>query len=239
MASAGVSCLSAQLLTMSRRLKPVALIIVLAAISPCIHAQRMRGGTAHFGGNNRSGYARSSFFPLAYSDLFYGNDFSGAGYPVASQPPVIILQAPSAAATADRPSEPSQPLMIELQGDRYVQVSVGERMGPSGSAPENIEPAPAALRQQEWRAGVGSVPVTVKEIAPAVLVFRDGHREAVSNYTIADGVLYTSGDPYTGGSWNRRIKLSSLDIVETLKSNQEADIKFQLPTAPNEVIVRP
>ena len=223
---------------MPRYLKPVALVIILAAIPPCVHAQRMGGGgTAHFGGSyNRSGYGRSSFFPLAFSDIFYGNDFLSAGYPVASQPPVIILQAPSAASALE-PSAPNQPLMIELQGDRYVQVSGGEIADSRRTGGESIEPQ--AQRRQEWRFGAESAPVAARKLAPAVLVFRDGHREAVSNYTIADGVLYTSGDPYTGGSRNRKIKLSSLDLTETLKSNQEADVKFQLPTAPNEVIVRP
>jgi hypothetical protein len=222
------------------RLKLITLITLVATISPCVRAQRMVTGVAHFGGaHNRSGYARSSFFPLAFSDLFYGNDPLAAGYPVASQPPVIILQAPSAAAAPERPSVPNQPLMIELQGDRYVQVSGGEMADTRTSSPENIEPVPAALHRQEGRSGAESAAVAAKKLAPAVLVFRDGHREAVSNYTITDGVLYTSGDPYTGGSWNRKIKLSSLDLKETLKSNQEADVKFQLPTAPNEVIVRP
>ena len=71
------------------------------------------------------------------------------------------------------------------------------------------------------------------------LVFRDGHREQVFDYTIADGVLYAHADYFTTGSWNRKIELSSLNLSETVKSNQSQGVRFQLPSAPNEVIVGP
>jgi hypothetical protein len=77
------------------------------------------------------------------------------------------------------------------------------------------------------------------EIRPAVLVFRDGHHEEVSDYTIADGVLYTRLNFYTDGSWTRKIALSSLNLPDTITANQSRNLKFQLPTASNEVIVRP
>ena len=77
------------------------------------------------------------------------------------------------------------------------------------------------------------------DLDPVVLVFRDGHREQVSTYTIADGILYTSGDYYTNGSWNKKIELSSLNIPETVSSNRSQGVNFQLPSAPNEVMVRP
>ena len=77
------------------------------------------------------------------------------------------------------------------------------------------------------------------ELVPAILIFRDGHREEVSEYTIADGSLYTRADYYTNGSWNRKIELSSLNLSETVRSNQSRGVRFQLPSFPNEVIVRP
>jgi hypothetical protein len=72
-----------------------------------------------------------------------------------------------------------------------------------------------------------------------VLVFRDGHREEVSAYTITGGAIYAPADFYRDGSWNRKIELSSLDLPETLKSNYSRGLRFQLPRAPNEVIVGP
>ena len=68
------------------------------------------------------------------------------------------------------------------------------------------------------------------------LVFRDGHSEEVHDYTIADGILYTRGDFYTDGYWNKKIELSALDIPQTLAANAARDVKFVLPSSPNEVI---
>src|SRR3984885_3690816 len=170
-------------LTMRSLLNPL-LLLVFSSLSTCLNAQRTAPGYSHFGGSyNRSGYARSSFFPLAFSDLYYSNDLFSTGYPVASQPPVIILQAPSVATAApERPSQ-TQPLMIELQGGRYVQVSGGEISGASRAqmiGSESADPTPHVSPQRE-RASAGANPVVVaNQMAPAVLVFHDGHREEVS-----------------------------------------------------------
>jgi|CZKD01.1.fsa_nt_gi hypothetical protein len=206
------------------------LITLLAALAPCVNAQRMGAASPHFASRfNRGGHPRSSFFPLAYSDPFYADYLSSTGYPGASQPPMIILQSPQARAPEpERFAPPAQPLMIELQGDRYVRVS-----GPETSGTEMIDRMPDRPSSAPIHA------VAIPELPPAVLVFRDGHREEASEYTIADGVLYTRADYYTTGSWNRKIELSSLDVPETIKSNLSRGVKFQLPTSPNEVIVRP
>jgi len=78
-----------------------------------------------------------------------------------------------------------------------------------------------------------------EESATAILVFRDGHREEVSEYAITNGILYTSDDPFAVGYWNRKVELSSLNLPETVSSNQTRGVKFRLPSAPNEVVVRP
>jgi hypothetical protein len=216
-------------------MRTLLLITLATAVTPCVSAQRMVSASPRFApGYNRGGHARSFFYPLAFSDPFYSDYLSSTGYPVASQPPVIILQAPPAAAPVpERSSSPTQPLMIELQGDRYVQVS-----GEETSGTEMIDPIPDAPHSQERSWGV-AIPTAAKELVPAILVFRDGHREEVSDYTIADGVLYTRSDYYTNGSWNRKIELSSLNLPETVKSNQSRGLRFQLPSAPNEVTVGP
>jgi hypothetical protein len=71
------------------------------------------------------------------------------------------------------------------------------------------------------------------------LFFRDGHSEEVRDYTIADGILYASGDYYTDGYWNKKINLSALDLARTLQSNAANHVNFVLPSSPNEVITRP
>lgn len=215
------------------------LLAIVFAAAPSSSAQRMVSGSSRLAANpNRRGAARSSFFPLAFSDPFYSDYLSGTGYPVASQPPVIILEAPPPPASVPEgssvPSQsPIRPLLIELQGDRYVQV------GGDNSSEEMMEAIPNAATRQSRSSNSATPAVAANDLAPAVLVFRDGHREKVSDYTIADGVLYTSDDYYAHGSWNRKIALSSLNLPETLQSNQARGVKFQLPTSPNEVIIRP
>jgi hypothetical protein len=222
-------------------MRPLLLIALLVLLTPFVSAQRMVSVPPHFAaGFHRSGHPRAFLYPLGFSDPFYSDYLSSTGYPVASQPPVVVVQAPPVTAPPDRFPSPAQPLMIELQGDRYVRVS-----GPETSGAEMIEPVRIGQMQdapgvERRPSGAAIVRADAKELAPAVLIFRDGHREEASDYTIADGILYTSGDPYaTGGSWNRKIELSSLNLPETVDTNRSRGVRFQLPTAPNEVIVRP
>jgi hypothetical protein len=228
-------------------------IILSTALAPCAHAQRMAAHAPHFAARwNEASHSRSSFYPLAFADPFYSDYLLSTGYPVASQPPVIFLQAPQSppAPSPDRSAAPVQPLVIELRGDRYVRVSGPETSGPEMIAPnsvasdsvarETIARAPNSPRSPQCASASASMPATTTPDAPpAVLIFRDGHREETSGYTIANGILYTRGDSYATGSWTRKIELSSLNLPETLKSNQSRGVRFQLPSFPNEVIVRP
>jgi hypothetical protein len=61
----------------------------------------------------------------------------------------------------------------------------------------------------------------------------------VRDYTIADGSLYARGDFYTDGFWNKKIDLASLNVAETMQANASRNVKFILPSSPNEVITRP
>jgi hypothetical protein len=148
--------------------------------------------------------------------------------------------------------EPSsnQPLMIELQGDRYVKVSPtavdGEAL-PLSLAPNNASPAKSTrghsigLVTSNSAAAQGPM-IAAASPAPslpaAVLVFRDGHSEEVRDYTIADGSLYARGDYYRDGYWNKKSDLSSLNLAQTLQANADRNVKFVLPSSPNEVIAR-
>ncbi len=216
--------------------------IALAVITPSLSAQRAVSGSSLAGQNFAASHHHRSFPhpPVFFSDPFYSDALFGSGYPAASQPPVIILQAPPAADAipAVRPSPPAQPLLIELQGDRYVRVS-----GEDTSGAEMIDRSPApsrrAARQSYAATELANRQSADRELAAVVLIFRDGHREEVSDYTIADGILYTGGDYYTDGSWNKRIELQSLNLLETVKSNQARGARFRIPQAPNEVIVGP
>ena len=90
-----------------------------------------------FGRNARpSGFRRFSPYtslPFPFlGDFFTPDDIYSTGYPVASQPPVILLQAARDYSGSpglfqpmndQEPPKSTQPLMIELQNGRYVRVS--------------------------------------------------------------------------------------------------------------------
>ncbi len=164
--------------------------------------------------------------------MFNPDDIYSTGYPVAAQPPVILLQAArDLTGSSDYQSRPmnepatkAQPLMIELQNGRYLRVA---------STPANGEPLSLTIDKKPTPASTPSSP------PPAVLIFRDGHTEEVRDYAIADGTLYARGNYYTDGYWNKKIAISTLNVTETMQANTSRNVKFVLPTSPNEVITRP
>ena len=204
------------------------LISLLLAFPSYLLGQRM--GFARFSGP-RAGFHRGNAHAVYYPlfDPLYDGYAPDVAYSAPPQPMVFVTQAPSAP-PAPNPMPPPQPLMIELQGDRYVQVSGNET-----SQPQMINRVPAA------QPPVHSTETTAPQPQPAstILVFRDGHRQEISAYTIANGTLYASADYYNSGAWNQQIALSSLNLPETLAANQSRGVEFRLPTSPIEVILGP
>ncbi|MGA8430640.1 MAG: hypothetical protein WB729_12535 [Candidatus Sulfotelmatobacter sp.] len=152
----------------------------------------------------------------------------------------------------DQPRPGSQPLMIELRGDRYVRVTGGEESSNNDSPSANYQQPPIAsaktlhaspARPTVAPPEIGSASTaparTAQDLQPAVLVFRDGHTEKVRDYAITGGMLYARGDYYTDGYWTRTVALANLNIPATLASNADRGVKFVLPGAPNEVVTRP
>jgi hypothetical protein len=147
---------------------------------------------------------------------------------------------------SQREPQSSQPLVLELQGGQYVRVAHTPNDGGAlplnlgsnlGSHYDDARPVRPTSRQADRSPAIAAPPA--KPVAPAVLVFRDGHSEEVRDYAIADGILYARGDYYTDGYWNKKIELSSLDIRQTLQANLSRNVNFVLPSSPNEVITRP
>jgi hypothetical protein len=211
-----------------------------AAAQRAAHAVTPHAATPHL--NSATGdfaFARAAYssrfrqpFPYTslpfpfFADSFNPDDIYSTGYPVAAQPPLILLQAARALAHpdyADTELSIPQPLMIELQNGRYVRVNRAAADGKAillDLAPDRASAPP-------------------HELAPVLLVFRDGHSEEVRDYTIADGILYARGDYYTDGYWNKKIDLSTVNVARTLGANAVRNVKFVLPSSPNEVITRP
>jgi hypothetical protein len=218
-------------------------------------------GNQSFIGHARPAFRRSYPYGLAYpgygslpfpflGDNFDPNDIYSTGYPVSSEPPPFLMQAlqglvnPGANSMSSLITPPknqegasNDPLMIEFQNGRYVRVN-----GPviNGDAepitfPEN--PAPANRNAKALKPAPETI--AAAPLPAVVLIFRDGHTEQVHDYTIAQGSLYARGDYYTDGYWNKKIDLASLNVPATLEANSARNIKFVLPSAPNEVITRP
>jgi hypothetical protein len=193
----------------------------------------LRAGFGHFRRGGR--FPGSPFFGnpyVLYPD--YYDDYDYEGQPPPPYPPQEYAE--QAAEPSAPVPPPTDPLMIEYQGDEWVRVT-----NTNGStAPVQLSPAEHATtagRHALVRRGPSAAPAP--ELPPAVLVFRDGHREEVTGYTIMGATLYTSADYWTTGSWTRQIRIAQLDVPATLKLNQQRGVKFSLPSGPNEVVMRP
>ena len=210
----------------------IALLTSLLSVS--LNAQ-MRGvhfaptqvSAGHFSGGGRSFVLRPALRqgerPIGRRAIFFGDPYFYGDYGFGSQtdagtPEIVFMQAPPARVPEKAPAEP---LMLELRGDRFV------RVGSEDYASEN---------NTFTSANSGQPP---RELPPAVLVFRDGHKEEVRSYTITGPVIYAAADYWTQGSWTKKIQIADLDVPSTLKLNQERGSNFSLPTGPNEVVVRP
>jgi len=95
----------------------------------------------------------------------------------------------------------------------------------------------AVQLSEKYSTNLASTTRNTHESASAVLVFRDGHTEDIHDYIIADGFIYLRGDYYSDGYWSKKIDLSTLNLPETVKSNQARGVRFLLPSAPNIVTV--
>jgi hypothetical protein len=179
-------------------------------------------------------YAGSGFAPYFYAD--YDSD-SGT---IEGSPNQITEQAPSPAAAAPL-SKPSESLVLELQGDHWVRITNygqsqtgGQSAQPDSEGTPNL---PSVVPTTAARQIQAAQPAS--ELPPAVLVFRDGHREQIGRYLIMGATLYTSADYWSSGTWTRKVQIVELDVPATMKLNQERGAKFSLPSRPSEVMIRP
>jgi hypothetical protein len=222
----------------------VAFVLILS--TPSAEAQRHSSGRGsiginggfqarHFGDGRRGGrFARDSIFfgaPYFYSDYY---DWYGSDYPA---PPPATRPAPvSQVAPAPQIQVKNEPLadsaLLELRGNTWVHVTdFSDTSGPVST------PAHRSVVSKETPP-VES-PTVLKEMPPAVLVYRDGHTEDVRSYSIIGPTIYTDADYWTNGKWTRKISIADLDIPATLEQNQQRGVKFDLPSGPNEVVIRP
>jgi hypothetical protein len=221
-----------------------ALLAVVMFVTP-VAAQRGGGIPSHSFPRSAMSFSprvsQRDSFPQAVllGAPFWMDGFSSSSY--TPTPSVIVVQTPGPAAPPAPSAEetkPATPLMIEWQGDRYVR-----RTELNGTATQHqpdyiaeAKPSPGKHTPATPQLGTTS-PAT--PLSPATFVFRDGHREQSSDYSIISGVIYARGDYWTNGYWAKQIPVSQLDVPATFQANQELGVPFRLPGAPNEVVTRP
>jgi hypothetical protein len=177
------------------------------------------------------------FFPSA---LFFDAPFSTAypGIIAPESPPVIVVQTGGSSPETKEPPTPSQPLLIEWQGNRYVRYGgLGPNVSRGVEAP--LDYAEASNAREKSSQPRPSQAQESRRDLPAVLIFHDGRREEAASYAIVGPVMYVSSDYWSNGSWSKKIQLADLDLPATLQLNQERGVRFVLPGAPNEVVTRP
>jgi len=214
-----------------RIIAPIVALLGAAIILPVAMAQMRGPGFGHSVGVSFNGRPHSH--SLSPGAIFLGDPFY-ADYPVAPltiPPQFVVVQATR---TDDTPLETkSEPLLIELQGNRYVRIGGRRQSARDINAPPDYAEAEA----------VNSSPLTQQparpELPPTLLIFRDGHREQVPEYAIIGGTIYANGDYWQSGHWTKNIEVSALNIPATVTANHDNGVKFMLPSAPNEVVTRP
>jgi len=203
--------------------------------SPGIAAQRSIVG---FG---QPGFHRAERTGLVYlgSPLWWDD-----GY-VSGSPQIVVVQA-EPTAPAPQPSmhwedtpKPQAPLLIERQGDRYVRVSGAASSDAAMASASQTATLEGPRTSAEANAAESSPASHSADLTPTVFVFRDGHRETSSNYSIIGATIYAGSDYWSNGAWTRKILVADLDLPATQQANQQRGVHFVLPSAPNEVVTRP
>lgn len=191
----------------------------------------LRGSHRHHRGFN------NGYLPYLYPD--YYSDYYPEEAPTEAQPPqVVVVERNQQRAEAPAPpAPPPESLMLELRGNHWVrvtdsgQVMTGSQAGKKGSANagdvRTITPAEQASAEP------------VRELPPAVLVFRDGHRVEIHSYTIVGGAVYTSNGYGERGSWTKKVPIAELDVPATLQLNRERGTNFSFPSNPHVIAIRP
>ena len=218
-----------QLMPIAKHL--VLLFMAVALSTSGLLAQSHAGGPTH--GRDGAGGRRSSVGinpgegmrrrPFRRTPYFYGAPYFYSDYdsyePEQPPPPPAAPAAPVVQAK----TEPlPDPVLLELRGNQWVRVTnfgeaSAQALGPESSAQMPLQ----------------------KEMAPAVLIYRDGHSEEISSYSIIGPVMYTKSNYWTSGAWTRTIQIADLDVPATLEQNQRRGVKFELPSGPDEVVIRP
>ena len=187
-------------------------------------------GHRHFRGY-RSGYL-PYLYPYDYSDYY------SEPSPSETEPSrVVVIERDQPRAEAPPPSPPPESLMLELRGNHWVRVTDSGQTMASSPTGQKGPAKTAGMRTITPQESAAVEPP--RELPPAVLVYRDGHKEEITRYTIVGGAIYTSPDYWNGGSWTKKVPIAELNVPATLELNHESGAHFRLPSIPHVVVIRP
>jgi hypothetical protein len=221
---------------------------VLALPSMAVCRAQMHGGGARPAPGYRAAHNAASAYthqrgrvPFGYflgdAPYFYG-DYA-YDQPAPEDAPQFIAMQPAQAAETSTQNKPA-PLLIELEGDRYVRYGgTAQTSGTDAAHAEPVRNARAvfdpARSSAQHTAAIAPVP-----LVPTILVYRDGRREQIPDYAIVGRTIYAhssnNAQPVYG---MRRIDVSMLDIPATVAVNRDNGVSFVLPAGSNEVVTRP
>lgn len=200
------------------------------------------GGREGFDRPNRRRFLNDSGFlfpPVFYPDYYPGDEFDYG--PVAQQgPPAPTVQVvvPQPAQPPAPAASPVEPLLLENHNGQWVRIPTGREVP---TIAQGTQPDSASAKASSPNPGFVELPAAASSLPalpPAVIVFRDGHTEEATRYMIQGDFLFMNADYWSTGSWTRKIPLAELDIPASLKLNKERGTKFNLPSGPNEVVIR-
>lgn len=183
---------------------------------------------------NRS-YMAPYLYPYYYPG-YYSDDYSQQARSEAPPTRVVVVENSQPRVVAP-PAPPPESLVLELQGGHWVRITSsgqresGSKSGRQASAKTSTLRNITAQQSAELE--------TTRQLPPAVLVFRDGHKEEITRYTIIGGTIYTKKNYWNNGSWARKVPIAELNVPATLKLNKERGANFTLPSGPGEIVIRP
>lgn len=173
------------------------------------------------------------FAPYYYSDYYYPQT------PQEAPSSQVVVVERTEQAPAVPPPPPPNALVLERQGNHWVRITDSgtkeipaepEQHGAEAKAPNKAIAAPSPRT-------ITNPPARV--LPPAVLVFRDGHKEEITRYTIIGDTIYTRANYWNNGSWTRKVPIADLNIPATLELNKARGADFNLPSGPSVIVVRP
>jgi hypothetical protein len=187
------------------------------------------------GRQHSRGY-RSGVLPYLYP-YYYSDYYPEPAPPEVPPERVVVVEKSQPHAEAPPPAPPPESLMLELQGNHWVRVTNSGRTVADFQPRENGTSKAANVRPltSQESAAVEKA----RALPPAVLVFRDGHKEEISRYTIIGGTIYARADYWNNGSWTRKVPIAELNVPATLELNRERGANFSLPSGPHVVVIRP